>query len=138
MALLRTADGLKAYFENIFMAGDITPQQYNVLRILRGAGPEGLPTLTIAQGMIERTPGITGIIDRLETKGLVWREDCSKDRRRIYCRISKEGLSLLERLDGPVDKKNATFHGLNETELKELNRLLEKVLKVLESNEGVK
>lgn len=132
VALLRTADRLKAYFEAIISPFDITSQQYNVLRILRGAGPDGLPILTIAERMIERAPGITRMIDRLEAKGLVWREDCPKDRRRIYCRITEKGLNLLEQLDGPVDKKNAAFHGLNEGELAQLTGLLEKVLKGLE------
>src|SRR5947199_10599404 len=82
-------------------------QQYNVLRILRGVGPRGLPTLTIAERMIERTPGITRMIDRLEAKGLVARETRPDDRRYVHCRITEEGLKLLRLIDGSVEEHNA-------------------------------
>ena len=133
VALLRTADKMKTHFETVFAPFDITGQQYNVLRILRGAEPEGLPTLTIAERMIERAPGITRMIDRLEAKELVWRENCPNDRRRVYCGITEKGLNLLELLDAPVVKKNEVFHGLSEVELAQLTALLEKVWKDLES-----
>ena len=133
VALLRTADKMKTYFETIVAPFDITGQQYNVLRILRGAEPDGLPTLTIAERMIERAPGITRMIDRLEAKELVWRENCPNDRRRVYCGITEKGLNLLELLDAPVVKKNEVFHGLSEVELAQLTALLEKVWKDLES-----
>jgi len=132
VALLRTADKMKTHFETVFAPFDITGQQYNVLRILRGAEPEGLPTLTIAERMIERAPGITRMIDRLEAKELVWRENCPNDRRRVYCGITEKGLNLLELLDAPVVKKNEVFHGLSEVELAQLTALLEKVWKGLE------
>ena len=124
---------MKTHFETVFAPFDITGQQYNVLRILRGAEPEGLPTLTIAERMIERAPGITRMIDRLEAKKLVWRENCPNDRRRVYCGITEKGLNLLELLDAPVVKKNEVFHGLSEVELAQLTALLEKVWKDLES-----
>jgi len=133
VALLRTADKMKTHFETVFAPFDITGQQYNVLRILRGAEPEGLPTLTIAERMIERAPGITRMIDRLEAKELVWRENCPNDRRRVYCGITEKGLNLLELLDAPVVKKNEVFHGLSKVELAQLTALLEKVWKDLES-----
>ncbi len=134
VALLRTADRMKTYFETLVAPFDITGQQYNVLRILRGAEPEGLPTLTIAERMIERTPGITRMIDRLEAKELVRRESCPEDRRCVYCRITEKGLNLLELLDAPVDETNASFRGLSKAELAQLTALLEKVQKGLESN----
>lgn len=136
LALLRTADRLKTYFETIIAPFDITGQQYNVLRILRGAEPEGLPTLTIAERMIERTPGITRMIDRLEAKGLVWREDCPNDRRRVFCRITEKGLDILEQLDVPVEEDNTAFDVLSEAELKQFTVLIEKVWKGLEENTG--
>jgi DNA-binding MarR family transcriptional regulator len=73
-------------------------QQYNVLRILRGAS-EPLPTLVIAERMIEQAPGITRLIDRLEAKGLVARESCPTDRRKVHCRITTAGNELLSSLD---------------------------------------
>jgi DNA-binding MarR family transcriptional regulator len=104
IGLLRTADALKRSIAKLIEPYGITPQQYNVLRILRGAGPEGLPTLTIGERMIEQTPGVTRLVDRLERKGLVARIPCSKDRRRVYCRITTKGLELLTELDEPVNR----------------------------------
>ncbi len=103
-----------------------------MLRILRGAEPEGLPTLTIAERMIERAPGITRMIDRLEAKGFVARELRPDDRRCIYCRITAKGLNLLELLDTPVEETNRMFDALDEAELAQLTVLLEKVSKALE------
>src|ERR1700682_6278341 len=66
LSLLRTADAVKRRRAQVIEPYGITPQQYNVLRILRGAGPSGLPTLTIGERMIEQTPGTTRLVDRLE------------------------------------------------------------------------
>src|SRR5918912_3053424 len=119
--LLSTADRVRTFFETVCAPFDITGQQCNVLRILRGAEPEGLPTLTIPVPMIERTPGITRMIDRLEAKGLVAREVRPHDRRCVYCRITAKGLGLLKALDGPVEEANhAAFAGLDEAELEQL------------------
>ncbi len=128
ITLFRTADRVRTVFAVIFEPFGITGQQYNVLRILRGAEPEGLPMLTIADRMIERTPGITRMIDRLESKRLVARERCLEDRRCVYCRITKQGLDLLARLDQPVDEGNReAFAALNRQELAQLVTLLERV-----------
>src|SRR5438552_3411973 len=133
--LLSTADAVKTLFETVCAPFDITGQQYNVLRILRGAEPEGLPTLTIAERVIERTPGITRMIDRLESKGLVSREIRPHDRRCIYCRITRRGLKLLSLLDEPVEEFNlAAFRGLSATELEQLTTLLLKTLRAHGSN----
>ena len=125
--LLSTADKIKTSFEAVCAPFDITAQQYNVLRILRGAEPEGLPTLTIAERVIEKTPGITRMIDRLEAKGLVAREIRPHDRRCVYCRITKKGLKLLELLDKPVaDFNRRAFRVLTDSELERLVTLLVK------------
>ena len=102
VTLIRTADLARRLVGNVVEPHGITAQQYNVLRILRGAENDGLPTLEIAERMIEQTPGITRLLDRLERKKLVTRERSSADRRCVYCRISADGLDLLARLDGPV------------------------------------
>src|SRR5438045_2985874 len=102
VGLLRTADTVGRFVDAVIERHGITGQQYNVLRILRGAGERGLPTLDIAERMIEETPGITRLIDRLEAKKLVARERCATDRRQVFCRISAAGLALLARLDEPV------------------------------------
>ena len=133
--LLSTADRIKTLFETVCAPFDITGQQYNVLRILRGAEPEGLPTLTIAERVIEKTPGITRMIDRLESKGLVSREIRPHDRRCVYCRITKKGLKLLRLLDKPVEEFNhAAFSGLSATELEQIIALLLKTRKAHESD----
>jgi len=102
LALFRTVDLIRRQVTAVLETADVTHQQYNVLRILRGAGPEGLPTLAIAERMVERTPGITRLIDRLEKKGWVVRERDERDRRRVQCRITPPGLDLLGSLDEPI------------------------------------
>jgi DNA-binding MarR family transcriptional regulator len=121
VTLMRTADVLRRVVGSAIERRGITIQQYNVLRILRGAGGEGLPTLEIAQRMIEQTPGITRLIDRLETKGLVERERRSHDRRCVYCRITSLGAALLADLDEPVRAAtDAAFHGVTKKDLAQL------------------
>jgi DNA-binding MarR family transcriptional regulator len=115
-----------------FLAGpgkeQVTMQQYNVLRILRGAGAEGLPTLTIADRMMEKTPGITLMIDRLLAKGLVERERCVQDRRQVFVCISKTGLDLLASLDAPVEALNQKILScLDDSEVRQLIDLLNRV-----------
>jgi DNA-binding MarR family transcriptional regulator len=104
VALLRTADLVRRAVGRAVETHDITLQQYNVLRILRGAGEQGLPTLEIAGRMIEQAPGVTRLLDRLEAKGLVRRERCRQDRRQVLCWLTPAGSELVERLDEPVDK----------------------------------
>lgn len=128
VAMLRTSDLLRRRMGVVLESEDVTLQQYNVLRILRGAGPEGLPTLEIADRMIEQTPGITRLLDRLEAKGLVGRERCPTDRRQVTCRIASAGLALLTRLDPAVNVADDTLLGpLTQTELRSLIRLLDRI-----------
>ncbi len=135
VSLLSTADRVRTFFETVCAPFEITCQQYNVLRILRGAEPDGLPTLTIAERMIESTPGITRMIDRLEGKGMAVREIRPNDRRFVHCRITKKGLELLKLLDKPVEEFNqAAFRGLNRAELEQLIVLLQKTRKAHEAD----
>ena len=128
VGLLRTADAIKRSLAHVIEPHGITPQQYNVLRILRGAAPEGLPTLTIGERMVEQTPGVTRLIDRLERKGLVARIPCPKDRRRVFCQITRKGLDLLEQLDEPVNRWDAqTVSILPPSEVESLIKLLDRV-----------
>src|SRR5216683_1961369 len=104
VALLRTADLVRRQVATLVEPHGITTQQYNVLRILRGAGADGLPTLEVADRMIEQTPGVTRLLDRLEAKELVRRQRCPKDRRQHLCWISPEGLSLLDKIDAQTTR----------------------------------
>ena len=99
--LLRTTDLLSRGPAQVLKSEDLSPTQYNVLRILRGA-PEGLACGEIGNRMITRDPDITRLLDRLEKRGLIARERDAKDRRMVLARITSEGLKLLARLDEPV------------------------------------
>lgn len=124
--LLRTSDWIDNRFGRLFRDYGITNSQYNVLRILRGEG-QPLPSLEIANRMIQVVPAITGLIDRLEKQELVARRRCAEDRRVVYVEITAKGLALLKQLDGPVEELHKSLVGhLSRTELKELSRLLEK------------
>jgi len=102
VTLLGTADRVRTALGRVVESHGITLQQYNVLRILRGAGPEGLPTLDIASRMIEHSPGVTRLLDRLGAQRLARRERCPADRRQVLCHATPLALRLLAGLDGPV------------------------------------
>lgn len=102
VALMRTTDLVRRRLAAVMEPHGITLQQFNVLRILRGGGAEGVPTLEVAARMIEQTPGITRLLDRLAAKGLVRRERCPKDRRQHLCWVTDEGTALLAALDEPL------------------------------------
>jgi DNA-binding MarR family transcriptional regulator len=107
---------------------DLTLQQYNVLRILRGAGPDGLPTLEIGERMIERMPGVTRLLDRLEHKGLCVRERSADDRRQVLCRLTDAGQAILASLDAPIDELDERLlSALTRSEQRELVRLCDKL-----------
>jgi DNA-binding MarR family transcriptional regulator len=128
LGLLRTVDLVRRTLSAVVEPHGITLQQYNVLRILRGSGGAGLPTLDIAERMIERAPGITRLMDRLESKGLVKRERCDEDRRQVLCWINPAGLDLLERLEESMAGADRECLGmLSRRELQQLIGLLDQV-----------
>ena len=102
ISILRTAELLDSEFSRLLKPKKLTNAAYNVLRILRGAGPEGLACGDIADRMINRDPDITRLVDRLEKRGLVARERQTDDRRVVKVVITRAGLSLLSELDEPV------------------------------------
>ncbi|WP_339612729.1 MarR family transcriptional regulator [uncultured Rubinisphaera sp.] len=125
--ILRTNDQMQNRFGRFFRSYDLTPSQYNVLRILRGEG-KPLPSLEIGERMIQVVPAITGLIDRLEKQGLVCRRRCEEDRRVVYVDITPDAKKLLKRIDKPLHALHKELSGnLNQTELKELSRLMEKI-----------
>src|SRR5512141_2516102 len=128
VTLLRTADHVRGALSSVVEPRGATLQQYNVLRILRGAGADGLPTLEIAARMIEASPGITRLLDRLEAKGLVRRKRCPADRRQVLCYASERALALLSGLDEPMAAAAQRALGrLDERRTRELVRLLDAV-----------
>ena len=125
VALMRTTDLLKRLTSPVVEAAGITLQQFNVLRILRGGGDEGLPTLEVADRMVEQTPGVTRLLDRLEAKGLVRRQRCQKDRRQHLCWITDQGREVLAGLDRPVlQAADTSLAGLSDADQKKLLQLL--------------
>ncbi len=95
LSVLKTADVLRRRIAKALESTGLSNEQYNVLRILRGAGKAGLPTLDVASRMIEQAPAITRLMDKLEAKKLVHRVRCKEDRRQVLCYITEEDLNRL-------------------------------------------
>jgi len=124
--LVKTSDHLQAAFTRLFKEYRISGAQYNVLRILRGAGTE-LPCQEISSRMISHLPDITRLVDRLELAGFVSRCRTQEDRRLVLVQITEQGLALLAKLDDPVLELHRKQLGhLTAEEKAELNRLLVK------------
>jgi DNA-binding MarR family transcriptional regulator len=124
--VLRTADVLMQRLSTALKPFKLSHSQYNVLRILRGAGAEGLACQEVAARMISRDPDITRLLDRLEARGLVTRTRDQKDRRVVMARITPEGLALLAQLDGPIGEVDRRqLEHLGERRLRSLIQLLE-------------
>jgi MarR family transcriptional regulator, organic hydroperoxide resistance regulator len=128
VGLLRTADVVRRHGIAVVEPHGITLQQFNVLRILRGAGDEGLPTLEVGDRMIERTPGVTRLLDRLEAKELVRRQRCQKDRRQHLCWITEKGLEVLAKIDAVAPRANEeSLKGLGQKDRLTFIRLLDAI-----------
>lgn len=135
LSVLRTADLLRGVISATLANAGVTMQQYNVLRILRGAGESGLPTLAIGQRMIESAPGVTRLLDRMERKQWVTRERCPRDRRVVYARLAPAGEALLCALDQPIARNAATtLPGISDAHVTQLVELLAEVRTALSSN----
>ena len=125
--ILRTNDQLQIRLERLFRQFGLTPSQYNVLRILRGEG-QPLPITEIGARTISVVPGMTGVIDRLETAEMVRRDRSAEDRRVIYVEITPKALEVLAKLDKPLMELHAQMvGGLNDTEKRDIVRLMEKL-----------
>lgn len=125
VSILRTAALVQRRIAQVVEGSGITIQQYNVLRILRGAAPVGLPTLAIRDRMIEEAAGITRLLDKLEQAGHVVRERSTPDRRQVLCQITPAGLRVLTQLDEPVDIANdQALAMLDDSEKRNLVELL--------------
>lgn len=124
LELLRTTDVLSRALVQVLKVEDLSPTQYNVLRILRGAR-QGLPCGEIASRMITRDPDVTRLLDRLEKRGLISRCRETQDRRMVLTRITPGGLEALSRLDLPVRQGHIRQLGhLGRKGLQDLTELL--------------
>ena len=124
LELLRTSDLLTRALAPVLKAEDLSSTQYNVLRILRGAGGP-LPCSEIANRMITRDPDITRLLDRLDARGFVSRIRDTEDRRTVLARITPQGLRMLTRLDEPIQEAHRRCLGhLGRERLAELGELL--------------
>lgn len=107
---------------------DITPAQYNVLRILRGSHPEKLTCSAIGERLLDRTPDVTRLLNRLQKAGYIDRARAEQDRRVVEVGITPAGLKLLGRMDDPVaDLQDEITEGLSDAELRQLIDLLERL-----------
>lgn len=125
--LIYTLGWMREQTKSIFDAEDITPQQFNILRILRGSYPQPLSTLQIRERMLEKMSDTSRIVDRLITKGLVKKLTCKTDRRLVDVIISDKGKKLLERLDARQDEIDGVLSNLTEKEATTLSELLDKI-----------
>jgi DNA-binding MarR family transcriptional regulator len=129
--LLRTADVLLQGVAETLKPQRLSPTQYNVLRILRGAEPKGLACREISERMITRDPDVTRLLDRLEHRGLVTRARSRADRRVITTRITNNGLQILETLEAPIGDLHMRQLGhLKAAQLRTLIELLERARNV--------
>ena len=126
--LQRAAAALHEEMVELLKPHGLSPTQYNVLRILRGGGEEGLPTLDVASRMIEHSPGVTRLLDRLERRRLARRVRCPEDRRQVLCHATEPARRLLAGLAGPMaDASRAFVASLDAARTAELVRSLDAV-----------
>jgi DNA-binding MarR family transcriptional regulator len=104
--IIRTSEVLQRFIANFLRPFDLSPVQYNVLRILRGAGAAGATCSQIGERLVARDPDITRLLDRMQARGLIGRERSTEDRRVVITRISKTGLALVDSLDQPLRSVN--------------------------------
>ena len=128
IALQKAADKLALQAEQLLKSNGLTGAQYNVLRILRGAEPEGLACSSISERMISHDPDITRLLDRMEKRNLITRQRQSDDRRVVKTRITRSGLEVLKRLDMPIrELHKRQFAHMGTASVKTLADLLENI-----------
>ena len=126
--IVRTADVLMLAMTGVLRPHQLSPTQYNVLRILRGAGKDGASCKEIGQRLVAHDPDITRLMDRLEQRGLVMRDRSSEDRRVVMHRLTKAGLDLANELDRPVEALHLkTMRHMKAEKLRDLVGLLEEI-----------
>jgi DNA-binding MarR family transcriptional regulator len=124
--LLFTANWLNEQIGKMLSEGGVTQQQYNILRILRGSATP-LSTLKIRERMLDKMSDTSRIVDRLIAKELVVKNTCEKDKRLVDITLSPKGLSLVDQLDQYNERIDALLKGINESEAKTMNQILDKI-----------
>lgn len=125
--LLYTSNWLNGHYSSFFKNSDITTQQYNVLRILRGQYPNPCNIKLIKERMLDRMSDASRIVDKLKQKKFLLRKECPDDRRNVDIIITDAGLKLLESLDNIDEDFKGVFNTLSNEEMKTLNTLLDKL-----------
>lgn len=126
--ILFTANWIKNHLEVVFKSHTLSMQQYNVLRILKGY-KKPMTVNNIKSRMIDKTPNVTRLTDKLITKDLIKRINCENDRRVIYIKLLEKGEKLCEEITEEIEQKKKEIILLSEKEATELNRLLNKIRK---------
>ena len=127
--IMYTAYQIKTFVSQTLKDFGLTPEQFNVLRILKGKYPDQMCVRDIGQRMVERSSNVPRIIDRLEIKKLVKRSQSGDDKRETAINLTQAGINLLEMVNPVVEQKQASMTALEEAELKQLNTLLDAFLK---------
>jgi DNA-binding MarR family transcriptional regulator len=126
LALWRTYDRLRAHEDELFARFDLTPQQYNALRLLRAEHPDPLPTLMLAERLVSRAPDITRMLDKLEERGLIARVRPPENRRSVLVSLADPGFALIEEIAAPLKACHAKQLGhMSAAELQQLIELLQ-------------
>ena len=126
--IARTADVLMLAFLDVLKPYALSPTQYNVLRILRGAGESGASCKDIGGRLVTRDPDVTRLMDRLEKRGLLTRDRAKEDRRVVAHRLTRAGLDLVNELDRPVEELHRKLmRHMKPERLRELIGLLEEL-----------
>ncbi|MCC5875057.1 MAG: MarR family transcriptional regulator [Candidatus Sumerlaeia bacterium] len=128
IALLRTADHLNLVLERMMKDHGITPTQYNVMRILRGSLPGGLPCSEIGKRLVNHVPDVTRLLDRIERAGWATRERTTEDRRLVIIRLTPEGKAKVDAMEEPVNETQRGIMGcLNDDEISVLIDMLDRI-----------
>jgi DNA-binding MarR family transcriptional regulator len=128
LSVMRTADHVAAPMNEVLRAVELSGSQYNILRILRGSSPDGLPCGEISERMVRRDPDLTRLLDRLDSRGLVTRQRDTRDRRVVLASITDAGLALLAKLDAPIEESiRRTLAHVSQQRLRTVVELLEEI-----------
>ncbi|MGE0756117.1 MAG: MarR family winged helix-turn-helix transcriptional regulator [Pirellulaceae bacterium] len=138
LSIWRTYDRLKMLEDELFARFDLTPQQYNVLRLLRAESPDAIPTLALQTRLVSRAPDITRMLDKLEERGLIVRDRPAGNRRVVQVALASGGHELLDAIAGPLRECHARQLGhMTAAQLKQLTQLLHAARKPHEDPGGV-